>query len=73
MEKLPEKKIGMMRKFGCNLKKGILKNVVWITLQDRQFKLKNVKIPKVKKDGTDLNSIFYAYTKHREKFLKLKT
>ena len=48
-------------------------DVVWITLQDRQFKWKKVTIPKVKEDGTDLIYILYANTNHREKFFKPDT
>ena len=45
--------------------------VVWITLQDCQFKWKKVKIPKVKGNGTDAMSIFYDNPNHREMFLNL--
>ena len=47
------------------------KDVVWITLQDRQFKWKKEIIPKVKGYGSDLMSTFYTNTNHREKFLNL--
>ena len=43
-------------------------DVVWITLQARQFKWKEVKNPKVKRNGTDAISIFYKNTNHRGKF-----
>ena len=46
-------------------------DVVWITIQARQFKWKKVTIPKVKEYWTDLMSIFYADPKHTEKFFKL--
>ena len=48
-------------------------DVVWITLQARQFKWKKLNIPKVKGYGTDLMSIFYSDTNHRGKLLKLGT
>ena len=48
-------------------------DVVWNTMQVHQFKWKKVKIPKVKIDGTDIMSILYENTNHREKFLKLDT
>ena len=47
-------------------------DVVWITLQYRQFRWNNVTITKVKRDGTDLMSISYADINHKEKFLNLK-
>ena len=47
--------------------------VVWITLEARQFKSKKVIIPKVKGDGTDLMSIFYANSNHRGKCFKQTT
>ena len=40
--------------------------VVWITLQSCQFKWKKVNIPKVKGYETELMSIFYENTNHRE-------
>ena len=46
-------------------------DVVCITLQVLQFKWKKVNIPKVKGDGTDLMSIFYANPNNRETFLNL--
>ena len=48
-------------------------DVVWITLQARQFKWKKVNIPKVKGYGTDAMSIFYDNPNHREKVFKLDT
>ena len=43
-------------------------DMVWITLQARQFKWKKVNIPKLKEDGTDAMSIIYENPNHRRKF-----
>ena len=70
---MPKKRIGTIKTLGEIGKKEYENNVVWITLQARQFKWKKLIIPKVKGDGTDLISIFYANPNHREKFFKLDT
>ena len=46
-------------------------DVVWITLQDRQFRWNKVNIPKVKGYETEKMSIFYDNPNNREKVLNL--
>ena len=48
-------------------------DVVWITLQARQFNWKRVTITKVEGDDSNLMPIFYTNTNHRETFLKIDT
>ena len=48
-------------------------DVVWIILKCQQFKWKKVNISELKVNWTDMMSIFYANTNHREKFLKRGT
>ena len=72
LENFPQKKDRYNKKnLGAIGKSKSENDVVWITLQDRQFKWKKVNIQKVKRDRTYSISIFYANTNHREKFLYL--
>ena len=45
-------------------------DVVWITLQARQFRGEKLNITKVKLYGTDTMSVFYDNNYHREKVFK---
>ena len=67
----PRKRIGTIRNLGAIGKREYENDVVWITLQYRQFKWKKVKIPKVKGYGTDAMSILYDNTNRRETFFEL--
>ena len=46
-------------------------DVVWISLSTSHFKWKDVEIPVIQKDESDLMSTFYSDRKNREKFFKL--
>ena len=72
LEKFPRKKDRYNKKYlGAIGKKESENDVVWIILQARQFKWKNLNILKVKGDGTDARSILYDNPNHREFFLNL--
>ena len=59
--KIPRKKDWYNKIFlGATGKREYENDVVWITLQARQFKWKKVNIPKVKGYEIDLMSIFYV-------------
>ena len=74
LAKVSRKKYRYNKKVWVRLEKKEYENdVVWITLQARQFRWKKVNIPTVKGDGTDAMSIFYDNTNNREKFCKLDT
>ena len=67
----PGKKIGTkIMNMGAIGKRESENDVVWITLQTRQFNWNKVNITKVKGDGTDTLSILYNIPNNREKFFK---
>ena len=65
--------IDTIKNLGAIGKRKSENDLVWITLQFRQFNWKKVNITKVKGDGTDAMSILYNIPNHRETFLKLDT
>ena len=56
----PGKRMGTIKELGAIVKRGSENDVVWITLQARQFNWKKVNIQKVKGDGTEKMYIFYS-------------
>ena len=60
-----------LKEVGAIGKKGSENDVVWITLQARQFRWKRVNIPKVKGDGTDAMSISTTIPTIGESFFNL--
>ena len=71
---ISRKKIGTIKTyFGVIGKRESENDVVWITLQARHFRWKNVNIPKVKGYGKDAMSVFYNNPNHKENIFKLDT
>ena len=65
----PRKKDRYNKKnLGAIEKRGSENEVVWITLQARQFKWKKLNILKVKGYGTESMYIFYSNPNHQERF-----
>ena len=74
LAKFPRKKDQYNEKrLGVIGKREYENDVVWITLQDRQFRWKKLNIPNVKGDGTDAMSIFYNIPNNRDFVFKHDT